>query len=587
MTGALVRVLVLAAVAVVATTATASGHARVCCERGQACWPDAAALAALSEALDPTAPRSVVWDGQGTPLPLSFPFLADQPLFGAGRTLAPLDIQVPEAGDNDCMVAPADRTRFCQLSARNNPMLGWTPALIAWPLTDAHVQTLVGFALDHDLCVCVAGTGHDFLNRHSCTPHNGGLLIRTALLKEISWANEDARGPAGTVRLGAGVVFHEAHAAAATQGRAVASGWSPTVGVAGWTLGGGHGPFNPSLGLGADQLVEATVVVGDGSLVTARADGTRVQARDGTVRVSNETELLRALRGGGGSTWGVVTTFTVKAHPLPTGGYTKAKLQWEGVQCIANGNNHTLNALIEGYMAWSLTLDSRWGGLAWADPTYRGDTDPACPVSWYFFADYWFSGAPTDPAFTATWAELRALAPNPVEDTVTAYPTVWAAYSQYGPERIYTINFLDPSPASLGGLPSVLVSRAQVASGRATTVIQGRLAQCARAQQCWRQELYNDLTGQLGSPQDAFTALNPGMRSALFHYLSAGWSAEGFAEPYTLGAHSYFGESAYDMPDWPVRYWGEGNHARLLAVKQAYDPDGLFWCRHCVGDTSA
>ncbi len=56
----------------------------------------------------------------------------------------------------------------------------------------------------------IAGTGHDFLNRHSC---NDGIFIRTALLKDIEWDLEDKKGfgnPDGSVRFGAGIVFSEA-----------------------------------------------------------------------------------------------------------------------------------------------------------------------------------------------------------------------------------------------------------------------------------------------------------------------------------------------------------------------------------------
>lgn len=35
-------------------------------------------------------------------------------------------------------------------------------------------------------------------------------------------------------------------------------------------------------------------------------------------------------------------------------------------------------------------------------------------------------------------------------------------------------------------------------------------------------------------------------------------------------------------PNWQAATWGE-NYARLRDVKGDYDPDGLFWCRHCVG----
>lgn len=57
----------------------------------------------------------------------------------------------------------------------------------------------------------VAGTGHDFLNRHSC---EDGLFIRTSLIKENTWTLDSSNRfdwPDGFVRLGAGMVFSEIH----------------------------------------------------------------------------------------------------------------------------------------------------------------------------------------------------------------------------------------------------------------------------------------------------------------------------------------------------------------------------------------
>ena len=53
---------------------------------------------------------------------------------------------------------------------------------------------------------------------------------------------------------------------------------------------------------------------------------------------------------------------------------------------------------------------------------------------------------------------------------------------------------------------------------------------------------------------------------------------------YSLGLNSYFGESAYTMAEWPLRYWGRKIYRRLLKVKNEVDPRGMFTCHHCVGD---
>ena len=98
------------------------------------------------------------------------------------------------------------------------------------------------------------------MNRHSC---KDSLFIRTVLIKDVTWDLTDAKGfgnVGGNVRLGAGTVFSEAHYYAANNNRFIASGWATTVGIVGWSIGGGHGPFTPSVGLGIDKILEVDIV---------------------------------------------------------------------------------------------------------------------------------------------------------------------------------------------------------------------------------------------------------------------------------------------------------------------------------------
>jgi FAD/FMN-containing dehydrogenase len=174
-----------------------------------------------------------------------------------------------------------------------NGMIDKRPAAIARCANVADVIATVNFGRNSKLPIAIRGGGH---NGPGLGSVNDGLVIDLSQMRgvRVDPAARTARVEAGCTQ---GDVDHATHAF----GLAVPAGIISTTGIAGLTLSGGHGYLTRKFGLTIDNLLEADVVLADGSFVTASKD--------------NNADLLWALRGGGGN-FGVVTSFLFQLHPV-------------------------------------------------------------------------------------------------------------------------------------------------------------------------------------------------------------------------------------------------------------------------------
>jgi FAD/FMN-containing dehydrogenase len=191
------------------------------------------------------------------------------------------------------VVLPGDED-FRHARQAFNLMVDQAPAAVVEAANVADVAATVRYAADHGLRVAPQGTGH---NAGPLRLGDDVLLLRTGALDELSIDAERR-----SARAGAGLRWGAVADAASDAGLAPLSGSSPTVGVAGYSLGGGFGWLGRRHGLQTNAVTAIELVTADGQLRRVDAD--------------NDSELFWALRGGGGN-FGVVTALEFDLFETP------------------------------------------------------------------------------------------------------------------------------------------------------------------------------------------------------------------------------------------------------------------------------
>jgi FAD/FMN-containing dehydrogenase len=190
------------------------------------------------------------------------------------------------------LITPGD-SGYDEARKLYNGMIDRHPAVIARCATPADVAAVIGFARAHGSLLAVRGGGHNGGGLGSC---DDGVVIDLSPMRQI-----DVDAANKTVRVGGGCTWGEVDSATHEVGMATPCGIIGTTGVGGLTLGGGIGHIARKHGLSIDSLLEAEMVLADGSIVRANAD--------------ENPDLFWAIRGGGGN-FGVVTSFLFRMHPV-------------------------------------------------------------------------------------------------------------------------------------------------------------------------------------------------------------------------------------------------------------------------------
>jgi FAD/FMN-containing dehydrogenase len=167
------------------------------------------------------------------------------------------------------------------------------PALIVRCHGVADVLSGVEFARSEGLTIAVRGGGHSI---PGFSTSDGGLVLDLSPMNSVR-VDPNRR----TITAQAGCLWSDVDAEAQAFGLGLTGGLISTTGIAGFTLGGGIGWLVRRCGLTCDNLIGADIVTADGRYLHVSED--------------EHPELLWALRGGGGN-FGVVTSFEFRAHEV-------------------------------------------------------------------------------------------------------------------------------------------------------------------------------------------------------------------------------------------------------------------------------
>ncbi|MBV8836147.1 MAG: FAD-dependent oxidoreductase [Alphaproteobacteria bacterium] len=482
----------------------------------------------------------------------------------------------------------------------------WSYTPSAWSVAArdaADVAAAINFAREHNLRLTVRGGAHSYLGT-STAPDSLQVWTRAinAIVMHDAFVGTGCEGraaPQPAVSVGAGAIWMQVYNAVTTKGgRIVQGGGCGTVGVAGLIQGGGFGTYSKAFGTAGCNLLEAEVVTADGQV--------RV------VNACQDADLFWALKGGGGGTFGVVTRVTLRTHPLPEFvGVVSTKLQAKSEAAYRALLHRFVSFYADNLHSphWGEVATLKRGNLLDVGLEFQGLAENEVRALWRPFLDWATSASDitmTDPLIVAGPARRRWDA----ELFRAKFPSAIQQDERLGapPENVFWTANLPEAGHFIHGFESVWLPAALLRGAARDRLVDALFA----ASRNWSVELHfqKGLAGAvpetLAATRD--TPINPAVLDAFALAIIAGEEQPAFVglaghEPKYAEARrnaraikaataaltavvgepaAYVAESGYFQERWQEAYWG-ANYARLAAIKQHYDPDGLLFARHGVG----
>ncbi|EME79321.1 uncharacterized protein MYCFIDRAFT_116453, partial [Pseudocercospora fijiensis CIRAD86] len=427
----------------------------------------------------------------------------------------------------------------------------------------------IKFARRWNLRVGIKNSGHDFLGRSSTPDFSIYMynfknieVLDDFVVAKSSGSDEKSEPPpppVKAVKAGSGVIFSELYKVADEHDFVVSGGIEPSVGLAGWLTSGGHGPAGAIVGLGVDNVLEMEIVLPSGELVVANE--------------CENQELFWAMRGAGSSTFGVMISATLRTYPMfDTNTFSLAFQSIDGSDRSRGAFFSLLAELFE-------VPDGSLEGSGYS--TFVADGGPMS----FSFGGFGHNRS------KESLDELLA----PFIARLNATQGVNGSYSSAHLERVADIM---GSVVIQSGYNYVMTSRLWSRKelldrdgliktfeklsgiGVGATFVSGpalrdhKKTLTTSVSPSWRDSYVILTAGQQWNPRN-FT------RQA--EILESNTNVFGRAiREHSPGKGTYLNEADPYDPDYPEVFWGE-HYERLLKLKHRLDPEGVFWCRPCIG----
>ncbi|KAJ7098272.1 FAD binding domain protein [Mycena epipterygia] len=423
------------------------------------------------------------------------------------------------------------------------------------------IYKTLDFVKKHNIRFVVRNTGHDYMGKSTGAY---ALAIWTHFLRDTLWIEDfvspSYRGVA--VKAQAGVTAQILYEQADARGYAVVGGECPSVGMAGgYTQGGGHSMLGSLYGLAADQTLSFEVITTQGEFLIASP----TQNRD----------LYWALSGGGGGTYGIVWSVTIKAHKdLPitvaTIEFTSDNLSsdtfWAGINAF-HASTPSYTAVGAFALAVYTTEFFQMKPLAFPNLTSSGVGELVQPLlsrldSLGIKYDH---SLVTHPGFLNTTRSIAEL-----EDYVVG---VWHFGGRLLPGSLWE------DPKSFSRMTKVIRDIIEDGGIAFDVTVRPSLQVSGNPDNAvlpaWRE------TERLFIPMLPWDD-HASWDQILQERDKVTWT---FGEPLRQlapNSGAYLNEADTSEPDWKAAFYGQ-NYGRLLAIKNRYDPAQLLYGSTAVG----